>query len=116
MPSYRAFDNTDALEEERRLFYVAATRAKRNLFLLRPQIISSRALGGNNGTPYTRVSRFLGEGRILDMLVDIESRRVQAFDSQWPSTSGRRKMDPSMLSDYFDRTDSAWENRHMDDW
>lgn len=116
MPSYRAFDNTDALEEERRLFYVAATRAKRNLFLLRPQIISSRALGGNNGTPYTRVSRFLGEGRILDMLVDIESRRVQAFDSQWPSTSGRRKMDPSMLSDYFDRTDSAWDNRHMDDW
>jgi DNA helicase-2/ATP-dependent DNA helicase PcrA len=116
MPSYRSFDNTEALEEERRLFYVASTRAKRNLFLLRPQMVSSRALGGNNGTPFTRVSRFLGEGRILDLLVDIESQQMYSGEETWQRSAGGKMKNLAALSDYFDRTESAWDNRHSDDW
>lgn len=33
LPSYRSFDNKYAFDEEKRLFYVATTRAKDNLFL-----------------------------------------------------------------------------------
>jgi DNA helicase II / ATP-dependent DNA helicase PcrA len=42
-PLARAFDEPDTLEEERRLFYVAITRAERKLF------ISMRARGGAQG-------------------------------------------------------------------
>jgi DNA helicase-2/ATP-dependent DNA helicase PcrA len=37
-PSGRSLDNEDALEEERRLFYVGITRAKKNLYLSYPII------------------------------------------------------------------------------
>ncbi len=100
MPSYRSFDNHHALEEERRLFYVASTRAKRNLFLLRPQMIFARSLGASAGSPYTRVSRFLDEGRILDALVRVES---QAGGSAVRAGSGG-------FSRGFDRIDPEWEN------
>jgi len=109
LPSYRSFEDQDAMEEERRLFYVATTRAKRRLYLLRPQAVSSRAAGASNSSPYTRVSRFLGEGRILDLLVDIEHRHVQARGFG----QGHARQDRAgrmMLADYFDRTESAWDN------
>jgi len=38
LPSYLSLEDKDAIEEERRLFYVAVTRAKENLFLLKPHI------------------------------------------------------------------------------
>jgi len=40
-PSARAFDEIEELEEERRLFYVACTRAKEQLFLTMPSYVSS---------------------------------------------------------------------------
>lgn len=42
-PSHRAIDNEDALEEERRLMYVAITRAERNLHLTYPVQVYDRA-------------------------------------------------------------------------
>ncbi|MFH1128334.1 MAG: ATP-dependent helicase [Candidatus Omnitrophota bacterium] len=38
LPSYLSLEDEEAIEEERRLFYVALTRAKENLFLLKPHI------------------------------------------------------------------------------
>ncbi|MEA5038780.1 MAG: 3'-5' exonuclease [Clostridiaceae bacterium] len=55
-PSYRAMDTTDELEEERRLCYVAMTRAKRELYIT---CARQRMLYGQ--TAYTKPSRFLGE-------------------------------------------------------
>lgn len=112
LPSYRSFEDQDAIEEERRLFYVATTRAKKNLFLLRPQMISQRASYGDGGGPYTRVSRFLGEGRILDLLVDIEHRqREQQYAQYSPWGKSQQSLgNKEWLSDYFDRTDEAWDN------
>ncbi|MBE6915031.1 MAG: ATP-dependent DNA helicase PcrA [Ruminococcaceae bacterium] len=55
-PSYRSLGNEEEIEEERRLMYVATTRAKRKLHLTRA---SSRMLFGQ--TSYNRASKFLDE-------------------------------------------------------
>ena len=54
-PSVRALDNEDDLEEELRLLYVAATRAKENLFFVYPREIYDRG----TGMIFSRPSRFL---------------------------------------------------------
>jgi DNA helicase-2/ATP-dependent DNA helicase PcrA len=56
-PSSRSLDTRDALEEERRLFYVAVTRARDELYLTYPQM----RLGGGYGDVFQRPSRFLQE-------------------------------------------------------
>ena len=56
-PSNRSLDKRDALEEERRLFYVAITRARDELYLAYPQM----RLSGGYGDVFQRPSRFLQE-------------------------------------------------------
>jgi len=62
-PSHHAIDSPDALEEERRLIYVAATRARENLIITYPSQVYDRA----TQTVLYRPSRFL-EGIADDML------------------------------------------------
>jgi DNA helicase-2/ATP-dependent DNA helicase PcrA len=56
-PSARSIESDEGEEEERRLFYVAVTRAREELYLSHPQIRSS----GNYGETWQKPSRFLGE-------------------------------------------------------
>jgi DNA helicase-2/ATP-dependent DNA helicase PcrA len=56
-PSSRSIDHPDALEEERRLFYVAITRAKDELYLCHPLIRTSAGIVEKAQQP----SRFLFE-------------------------------------------------------
>jgi ATP-dependent DNA helicase UvrD/PcrA len=56
-PSNRSLDTREALEEERRLFYVAITRARDELYLTYPQM----RLSGGYGDVFQRPSRFLQE-------------------------------------------------------
>ncbi|PYJ42071.1 MAG: DNA helicase UvrD [Verrucomicrobia bacterium] len=56
-PSSRSLNTRDALEEERRLFYVAITRARDELYLTYPHM---RLVGGY-GDAFQRPSRFLQE-------------------------------------------------------
>ena len=56
-PGSRSLEKPDALEEERRLFYVAVTRGRDHLHLCYPQI----RLGGGYGEPFQRRSRFIAE-------------------------------------------------------
>src|SRR5712671_3114860 len=63
-PSNRSLDTRDALEEERRLFYVAITRARDELYLTYPQM----RLSGGYGDVFQRPSRFLQE--IPNVLVE----------------------------------------------
>ncbi|MFM7842207.1 MAG: ATP-dependent helicase, partial [Nitrospira sp.] len=56
-PSAYSFTSDDELEEERRLFYVAATRAKKHLYLTYPINIYDKA----TGAVLSRPSRFLDD-------------------------------------------------------
>jgi DNA helicase-2/ATP-dependent DNA helicase PcrA len=56
-PSSRSVENLDTLEEERRLMYVASTRAKQNLFITYPMNIYDREAGKTLSKP----SRFIAE-------------------------------------------------------
>ena len=56
-PSSRSLESSDAIEEERRLFYVAITRAKDELYLTYPCL----RLNAAYGEMLQRPSRFLGE-------------------------------------------------------
>ncbi len=56
-PSSYALDRDEDLEEERRLMYVAATRAQRYLYILYPTVSYNRYLG----TTFNAASRFVAE-------------------------------------------------------
>ena len=56
-PSSRSLDSDEAIEEERRLFYVAVTRARDELYLTWPLM----RLNAGYGEMFQRPSRFLGE-------------------------------------------------------
>jgi len=55
LPLEKSFGSLEALEEERRLFYVASSRVKKNLFITMPRHLPSW------GRTYTEPSRFLSE-------------------------------------------------------
>jgi len=74
LPSYLSLETEEQIEEERRLFYVAATRAKVNLFLLKPHIDRSpRSFMDGGGSVFTQVSRFLEQGGLLEEFVDVQN-------------------------------------------
>lgn len=56
-PSHRSLESADAIEEERRLFYVAVTRACDELYLTFPYM----RLNAGHGDMFQRPSRFLSE-------------------------------------------------------
>ncbi len=56
-PSGRSAEKLETLEEERRLMYVAATRAKQNLFITYPMNMYER----ESGTTLSKPSRFISE-------------------------------------------------------
>ncbi|HLB33818.1 MAG: DNA helicase UvrD [Verrucomicrobia bacterium RIFCSPHIGHO2_12_FULL_41_10] len=56
-PSPKSADDEEAIEEERRLFYVAVTRCKEELYLTYPEL----RLNANYGEAFQRPSRFLAE-------------------------------------------------------
>ncbi|MEY2466156.1 MAG: ATP-dependent helicase UvrD/PcrA [Verrucomicrobiota bacterium] len=57
-PSSRSLESPEGEEEERRLFYVAITRAKNELYLSYPLI---RAMAGSSGDMMQQPSRFLSD-------------------------------------------------------
>jgi DNA helicase-2/ATP-dependent DNA helicase PcrA len=63
-PAMQAVENKEDLEEERRLLYVAATRARKNLYLITPELESrSSRWGGFDpaGLVFSEPSRFIAE-------------------------------------------------------
>ncbi|MGN0814684.1 MAG: ATP-dependent helicase [Candidatus Coproplasma sp.] len=82
MPSSRSDKDPKSLEEERRLMYVAITRAKKKLYLTRSQ---SRYLYGRRDR--TIPSRFLGE---LSSLLGNTSRSPYGYGNPYRSSGGTR--------------------------
>ncbi len=68
-PSSRSADKIETLEEERRLMYVAATRAKQNLFMTYPMNMFDREAGMTLSKPsrfITETNSDLADGRLLE--------------------------------------------------
>ncbi len=59
MPSDMAIGDEEGIEEERRLFYVALTRAKQHLFVYRPLRYYHRRMGLDDSHNYGQLTRFL---------------------------------------------------------
>lgn len=74
-PSHRSVHTVDELDEERRLFYVAATRAKEQLFVTMP----SYSIGYENSFSYP--SRFLIEACLEDRLIDFKVSSPSEFET-----------------------------------
>jgi DNA helicase-2/ATP-dependent DNA helicase PcrA len=74
LPHSRSFDDPEAMEEERRLFYVGITRAEDRLYLLR-----ALRRGGRGYSEETIPSRYLDD--IPAELISGESRGGQSFRS-----------------------------------
>lgn len=83
-PSLREFDELE-IEEERRLFYVATTRAKRELHMI---YAHTRLLFGQ--TKYGKKSRFISE--IPAGLVDEKGFEPQAWSKSFGDDSGMARM------------------------
>jgi DNA helicase II / ATP-dependent DNA helicase PcrA len=66
-PHYRSMEDEAAYEEERRLLYVAVTRARRRLYLLHPQAVSRR---GGYQDDFGAVSPLLADVEALGPLGD----------------------------------------------
>jgi DNA helicase-2/ATP-dependent DNA helicase PcrA len=83
-PSSRSLQNRADLEEERRLFYVAVTRAEKRLFLT---FASSRFMHGN--LLYCDPSRFVNEidSRYLDLSLTYQGKQMPDKERVFGNTS-----------------------------
>jgi DNA helicase II / ATP-dependent DNA helicase PcrA len=98
-PHIRSLTEPDQLEEERRLCYVAITRAKERLYLVHAW---SRSLWG--GLNYNPASRFLGE--IPDDLVHVPGER-RSSGVNGPGI-GKNKIDPDSFKVGQEVEHSRW--------
>ena len=73
-PAVQSLENEEDLEEERRLFYVAATRAQKNLYLITPEL-EARSYRWHTFDPsgliFSEPSRFIAELPDFDELTEI---------------------------------------------
>tara|TARA_Y100000591_G_scaffold99993_1_gene84899 strand:- start:1946 stop:4030 length:2085 start_codon:yes stop_codon:yes gene_type:complete len=68
LPSSYSMDSIESIEEERRLFYVACTRAKKNLFLVSPNLSFNRF--SNETITFSEPSRFITEIEPFETLTE----------------------------------------------
>ena len=87
-PGIRAIGEADEMEEERRLCYVAFTRAKKKLVLTHAR---QRMLFGR--TTANRVSRFLEESELVSGREESE-RRCAVRSADWEDFQGETRGDP----------------------
>lgn len=96
-PNKRAMAEEDGMEEERRLFYVAVTRARRNLFLSYPLTM------GHETLMFNQPSTFIDE--VNPRLFDRVELREAGFRTSPPLGGGVRGGE----SWSWDDADSSWE-------
>ncbi len=99
-PSWNALRNPDDLEEERRLLYVAVTRAKSNLYLMKPEEISGRGGYFEIG----ELSPLIAEIKNFDRLAEEQSF---ALTEEW---------DDDEIDDGFGPGDDGEQLRRIQDY
>jgi DNA helicase-2/ATP-dependent DNA helicase PcrA len=103
LPVSYALDDEEAIEEERRLLYVAVTRAKRHLHL------SMHNEGRNGGmNSLNRLSRFVSESRVLNQLTKDYAwfEEGQTDLTEEVGTGMDKKGLYRRLADYFDSNEA----------
>ena len=71
IPLMRSLSNEDDIEEERRLLYVAATRAENRLFVIKPDsVYSGNGYFDSSFRGFSKISCFLEEGRVADEFME----------------------------------------------
>ena len=90
-PHENSLSEADGLEEERRLMYVAITRARRRLYVTHAQ---TRMLHGQ--TRYNIPSRFVGEipQDLVQWLSPFRRRAVDVDDAEWGRVTGAPQATP----------------------
>lgn len=98
-PSYLSFGKEEEMEEERRLFYVAVTRAKDELYLSYPLIYS-----GYEGEVLLKVSRYLEEmpGELFDKWEVEEERGMWDVGRRTGDVGREREEDVIDMSEYHE--------------
>ena len=113
-PSYLTFNNAKELEEERRLFYVASTRSKDQLYLTYPVVYHSR-----EGEIVMKASRFvkeISEHRYDKWLVESESPAFSDNSSNIGSGSfGEQQEETITWEDYGNFKEVKVENNKKND-
>ncbi|RAP29548.1 hypothetical protein DID76_03945 [Candidatus Marinamargulisbacteria bacterium SCGC AG-414-C22] len=67
LPSFQSLGDLGQLEEERRLMYVALTRAEQELFIMKPNLdLSKSNYYRFSGMQFSKLSRFLDDHNIID--------------------------------------------------
>jgi len=72
IPSDMATGTPEEIDEERRLFYVACTRAKNHLYVAHPLRYYTQPFGRSDTHGYAQRSRFLGD-RVLPHFVEVQA-------------------------------------------
>ena len=89
LPSFQSMGDINQLEEERRLMYVALTRAKENLFICKPNLDLSRSSYHQfSGMQFSKVSRFLEEFNIIQNFTEKQSIGIQKQNKGFSLPSG----------------------------
>ena len=97
-PSYRSIQSEDDTEEERRLMYVAITRAKKDMFIV---LTRQRMLFGQ--TSCNKPSRFIKEIDPQLLYIMGSNRAKEEKASVTPEREASRKSIASALSSQFDK-------------
>ena len=94
-PHENSLSEADGLEEERRLMYVAITRARRRLYVTQAQ---SRMLHGQ--TRYNIPSRFLAElpQELVQWLSPYRRRAIDVDDAEWGRVTNAPQATPPALT------------------
>lgn len=99
--SFPSGKNPDT-EEERRLFYVAITRARKELYLTRASLAQSRS-----GPYYTKLSRFLSE---IPSPETVYQLRLYSGKAVSKTESGTQNAKPKDVSESFSRIQNYFGN------
>ena len=83
VPSDMATGTTEEVEEERRLFYVACTRAKNQLYVSHPLRYYTQPWGKSDKHGYAQRTRFVSE-RVLPHFVEIQARPGASPEGEAP--------------------------------
>ena len=79
LPSFRSLNDANQIEEERRLLYVAMTRAKDELYLIKPNLDDPSSYYPVGGMSFSQPSRFLNPD-MIESHFDIWSLGVGATE------------------------------------